>query len=53
MTLLVRDALQALPIQDESRTGYTRDKFKHWNFGKLSDGCNTLRIRPPPRLTRS
>ncbi|WP_369265197.1 hypothetical protein [Streptomyces sp. R35] len=30
ITLPVRDALAALPLQDESRTGYTRDKFWHW-----------------------
>ena len=41
VTLPVRDALQALEVQEESRTGYTRDKFKHWNAGQLADGCNT------------
>ena len=41
VTLPVRDALQALPVQDESRTGYTRDKFRHWNAGLLADGCDT------------
>ncbi|MFE2490544.1 hypothetical protein ACFXGR_46535 [Streptomyces mirabilis] len=26
----VRDALQALPVQDENRAGYERTKFRHW-----------------------
>jgi hypothetical protein len=30
VTLPVRDALAALPVQGESRTGYERTKFKHW-----------------------
>ncbi|WP_329537354.1 hypothetical protein [Streptomyces sp. NBC_01450] len=30
VTLPVRDALQALAVQDESRAGYERSKFKHW-----------------------
>lgn len=41
VTLPVRDALQALPVQEESRAGFTRDKFRHWNAGLLSDGCDT------------
>ncbi|WP_405562971.1 HNH endonuclease family protein [Streptomyces phaeochromogenes] len=41
VTLPVREALPALEIQEESRTGYTRDKFKHWNAGQLADGCTT------------
>ncbi|CUW33344.1 hypothetical protein [Streptomyces reticuli] len=40
ITLPVRDALAALPVQDESRAGYTRDKFKHWTDAD-KDGCNT------------
>ncbi|MFI6662952.1 HNH endonuclease family protein [Streptomyces sp. NPDC050523] len=40
VTLPVRDALAGLPVQDESRTGYTRDKFKHW-IDADRDGCNT------------
>ncbi|MEU6381907.1 HNH endonuclease family protein [Streptomyces sp. NPDC046909] len=39
VTLPVRDALQALTVADESRTGYTRDKFKHW-IDADRDGCN-------------
>jgi hypothetical protein len=39
ITLPVRDALAALPVQDESRTGYTRDKCKHWTDADR-DGCN-------------
>ncbi|MEU9998088.1 HNH endonuclease family protein [Streptomyces sp. NPDC050848] len=40
--LALADALELVQIADESRTGYTRDKFKHWNAGlDLGDGCNT------------
>ncbi|MFB6525621.1 HNH endonuclease family protein [Streptomyces sp. NPDC056399] len=36
------DALNRLPVADESRTGYERDAFKHWNKGlDPADGCNT------------
>jgi len=36
----VRDALEALPVQDESRSGYERSKFRHW-IDADRDGCNT------------
>lgn len=36
----VRDALAALPTADEDRTGYSRDKFRHWTDADR-DGCNT------------
>ncbi|MFJ8159023.1 HNH endonuclease family protein [Streptomyces sp. NPDC094468] len=39
ITLPVRDALAALPVADESRAGYTRDKFKHWTDAD-KNGCN-------------
>ncbi|MFF6904277.1 HNH endonuclease family protein [Streptomyces hydrogenans] len=40
--LPLADAVELLPIAEESRTGYSRDKFKHWNAGlDLGDGCNT------------
>ncbi|MGW2016694.1 HNH endonuclease family protein [Streptomyces sp. NPDC001927] len=40
--LALVDALELVQVADESRTGYTRDKFKHWNAGlDLKDGCNT------------
>ncbi|MGX1507637.1 UNVERIFIED_CONTAM: hypothetical protein RKD43_006262 [Streptomyces graminofaciens] len=40
--VLLPDALSALTVADESRTGYTRTAFKHWNAGADStDGCNT------------
>ncbi|MGW3377424.1 HNH endonuclease family protein [Streptomyces hydrogenans] len=40
--LNLADAVDLVPIADESRTGYTRDKFKHWNTGlDPADGCNT------------
>ncbi|MFI0990501.1 HNH endonuclease family protein [Streptomyces exfoliatus] len=36
------DAVEQIPLADEARAGYTRDKFKHWNSGlDLGDGCNT------------
>ncbi|MFD4559428.1 hypothetical protein ACFWP5_34765 [Streptomyces sp. NPDC058469] len=40
MALPVRDALAALPVQTENRTGYERTKFKHWTDVDR-DGCNT------------
>jgi hypothetical protein len=40
--VLLPDALSALRVADESRAGYTRTAFKHWNVGADStDGCNT------------
>ncbi|MFG3193540.1 hypothetical protein [Streptomyces omiyaensis] len=36
------DAVERIPLADESRTGYTRDSFRHWNTGlNPADGCNT------------
>ncbi|MCX4853790.1 HNH endonuclease family protein [Streptomyces canus] len=35
-------AIGQIPVAEESRAGYTRDKFKHWNAGlDRADGCNT------------
>ncbi|MFD5557636.1 HNH endonuclease family protein [Streptomyces sp. NPDC127068] len=35
-------AVGLLPVSDESREGYARTKFRHWNAGlDLRDGCNT------------
>ncbi|MFB6634878.1 HNH endonuclease family protein [Streptomyces sp. NPDC056362] len=35
-------AIGQLPLADESRAGYERTKFKHWNAGlDPADGCNT------------
>ncbi|MGW1622468.1 hypothetical protein [Streptomyces sp. NPDC002172] len=39
ITLPVRDALAELTIADESRAGYSRDKFRHWTDAD-KDGCN-------------
>ncbi|MFD5661420.1 HNH endonuclease family protein [Streptomyces hirsutus] len=36
----VREALAALPVQDEDRTGYERTKFRHW-IDADRDGCST------------
>ncbi|MFI9833775.1 HNH endonuclease family protein [Streptomyces sp. NPDC051913] len=36
----VREALAALPVQDEDRTGYERTKFRHW-IDADRDGCTT------------
>ncbi|EKX65595.1 hypothetical protein [Streptomyces ipomoeae] len=40
VVLSARDALQALPVQDEDRTGYERTKFRHW-IDADRDGCST------------
>ncbi|OKJ52728.1 hypothetical protein AMK29_31550 [Streptomyces sp. CB02261] len=35
-------AIGQIPVAEESRAGYTRDKFRHWNTGlDPADGCNT------------
>ncbi|MFF9915588.1 HNH endonuclease family protein [Streptomyces sp. NPDC013457] len=40
--LALADALELVQIADESRAGYQRDSFKHWNSGlDKADGCNT------------
>jgi hypothetical protein len=36
----VRDALKALPVSGEDRTGYQRSKFRHW-VDTDRDSCNT------------
>src|SRR5690349_567171 len=41
-TLPLAEAVTRLPVAAESRDGYDRDAFKHWNAGaNPSDGCNT------------
>ncbi|MGW0731728.1 HNH endonuclease family protein [Streptomyces sp. NPDC002851] len=41
-TLPLAEAVANLPVATESRDGYSRDKFRHWNTGDdPSDGCNT------------
>ncbi|MFC4506083.1 MULTISPECIES: hypothetical protein [Streptomyces] len=40
VTLPVRDALAAVVVQDEDRTGYSRDLFRHW-IDADRDTCNT------------
>ncbi|KUL73926.1 MULTISPECIES: HNH endonuclease family protein [unclassified Streptomyces] len=40
-TLPLADAVATLPVAAESRDGYSRDEFRHWNSGDLADGCNT------------
>ncbi|MEU5047866.1 HNH endonuclease family protein [Streptomyces griseorubiginosus] len=40
IALPVRDALAALPVQAEDRTGYERTKFRHW-IDADRDGCST------------
>lgn len=39
--LSLSEAVASLPLAAESRDGYQRTSFKHWNAGKLDDGCNT------------
>ncbi|MFE6885860.1 HNH endonuclease family protein [Streptomyces sp. NPDC057702] len=36
----LRDAIDALPVADESRTGYERSAFRHW-VDADGDGCTT------------
>src|SRR5690606_9630874 len=41
-TLPLAEAVNRLPVEAESRDGYDRDAFRHWNTGdNLDDGCNT------------
>lgn len=41
-TVPLAQAVDSLPLAAESRDGYVRTAFKHWNAGKnLTDGCNT------------
>ncbi|MGI5414018.1 HNH endonuclease family protein [Streptomyces chartreusis] len=41
-TLPLTDAVASLPVALESRDGYDRNKFRHWNTGDdPADGCNT------------
>ncbi|WP_186768350.1 HNH endonuclease family protein [Streptomyces qinzhouensis] len=41
-TVPILVAVAGLAVADESRAGYNRDLFKHWNAGlNPSDGCNT------------
>ncbi|MFJ8232792.1 HNH endonuclease family protein [Streptomyces sp. NPDC094448] len=41
-TVPILTAVAGLSVADESRAGYNRDLFKHWNAGlNPSDGCNT------------
>ncbi|MEU6622009.1 HNH endonuclease family protein [Streptomyces litmocidini] len=40
--LTLAAAIGQIPVADESRDGYERTKFKHWNTGlDAADGCNT------------
>ncbi|MEV6617291.1 HNH endonuclease family protein [Streptomyces sp. NPDC051051] len=42
VVLPLTDAVATLPLAGESRDGYTRDAFRHWNAGAdPTDGCNT------------
>ncbi|MEV7797279.1 HNH endonuclease family protein [Streptomyces sp. NPDC087512] len=41
-TLSLSEAIATLSVADESREGYTRDAFRHWNTGDdPDDGCST------------
>lgn len=41
-TLPLTEAVATLPVALESRDGYDRNKFRHWNTGdNPADGCNT------------
>src|SRR5688500_17730525 len=40
--LYLAEAVGRLPAGTESRDGYSRDRFRHWNTGDdPADGCNT------------
>ncbi|MFJ5779882.1 HNH endonuclease family protein [Streptomyces sp. NPDC093094] len=42
VVLPLADSVAALPLRAESRDGYTRDAFRHWNTGAdPTDGCST------------
>ncbi|MFJ6671751.1 HNH endonuclease family protein [Actinosynnema sp. NPDC091369] len=38
--MLLRDAVEHLPVREENREGYERDKFRHW-IDADRDGCST------------
>ncbi|ALV48010.1 hypothetical protein ASR50_35195 [Streptomyces sp. 4F] len=41
-TLPLAEAVSRLPLRTESRDGYSRELFRHWNSGDdPADGCNT------------
>jgi hypothetical protein len=41
-TVPLAEAVSSLPLASESRDGYTREAFKHWNSGDdPADGCTT------------
>ena len=41
-TVPLAEAVTSLPLATESRDGYTREAFKHWNAGDdPADGCTT------------
>lgn len=40
VTTTVRQAINDLPTRDEDRTGYARDRFRHW-VDADRDGCST------------
>ncbi|MER6847028.1 HNH endonuclease family protein [Streptomyces flaveolus] len=59
-TLPLSEAVSRLTVTTESRDGYTRDAFRHWNTGDdPTDGCNTRNevlideaVEPPTVGTR-
>ncbi|MCX4682713.1 HNH endonuclease family protein [Kitasatospora purpeofusca] len=40
LTIRLHDAIDALPVADETRDGYERTKFRHWTNAD-KNGCNT------------
>lgn len=40
VTLPLYDAIESLPVEEESREGYDRREFRHW-IDQDRDGCNT------------
>lgn len=51
-TLPLAEAVNRLAMGAESRDGYDRDAFRHWNTGDdPSDGCNTRAVGSRCRLS--
>ncbi len=42
VTTILAEAIEALPVADEDRTGYVRTAFRHW-IDADKDGCDTRR----------
>jgi hypothetical protein len=43
VVLTLLGAVAKLPVSTETRDGYDRREFRHWNAGRFADGCDTRR----------